>query len=256
MRVPLLALLVIAAVALAGCNVGPLVDRTSRPGSAAHALVSPSAYAKLVVEIDHPAGSAPNAEAINVLKSTLVEVTGRSADAIQIIQEATIPSEPNKKYTYDEIEELEDQHRSRHTGGDTAVLYVVYVAGGQADDTDRSRTLGAAYHGTSLVMFKGNIRAGAQGGILNPLAVEERCIERSVLVHEFGHAAGLVNLGTPMVRPHEDGENRGHSTNKASVMYHAVENTQDLFAFFGGCADIPYHFDADDKADLQALRES
>lgn len=251
-----MAVCAVVALMLSGCTTSPWVDNVSNPGSAAKQLISPSAHPKLVVEIDHPPGYAPTEQSLAVLKSTLQEVTARPASDITFVLDPSIPAESGRKYTYREIEALEREHRDRHTAGNTAVLYVVYVAGGHASDSGNSRVLGAAYHGTSLVIFKGNIREGARGGLID-VRPPEYCIERAVLVHEFGHAAGLVNLGTPMVRPHEDPEHEGHSANKQSVMYWALENTQDLFNVLGtGCSDIPYQFDADDKADLKALRES
>lgn len=256
MRLHALTLGLALAIVLAGCN--SIRPGGGSPGDAARELVDPRVHAKLVVELDYPAGSAPNSEAKSVLKSALAEMTGRDPSRVEIVESADIPADKSKKYTLNEIKALESEHRDRRSAGDTAVLYVMYVAGGYSEDAGDYRVLGIAHGGTSLTIFKGNIqeatRSRVVGGITVP-TVEERCIERAVLVHEFGHVAGLVNLGTPMVRPHEDPENPGHSSNRDSVMYHAVENTVDLFALFtGGCSDIPYEFDGDDKADLAALR--
>jgi len=238
---------------VAGC--AGLVPGGGGPGSAARELVDPRLHARLVVEIDYPVGFAPNDEAVEVLRRTLAEVTGRDASRIEIVKSADIPAERNKKYTLQEIRALEMEHRDRRTGGDTAALYVLYLAGGYSGDQGDARVLGVAYGGTSFAMFKGNIQEATRSSLLGLRTVEERCVERAVLVHEFGHVAGLVNLGTPMQRPHEDPDHPGHSSNRRSVMYYAVENTLDLFALFtGGCSDIPYEFDADDKADLAALR--
>ena len=259
-------LLAALAVALAGCPQKP----DGQVGSAAHDLVSGKAYPNLVVEIDYPSGYDPNPEAVSTLKATLQEVSGRDSAHVQIAQSASIPAEPSKQYRWSEIEALESQKRDRHTGGDTAVLYVIYVAGSSEGDTDQGKVLGAAYRGTSIVIFKGNVKANT---VENPSPLsgkpEERFVERAVLVHEFGHAAGLVNLGTPMVRNHEDtagGEGNdpvrhGHSINKNSVMHWRVENTGGLLPTLQcvlgtECgSDIPYQFDADDKADLKALRD-
>lgn len=238
---------------MAGCLDGVLPDR-SRVGSAAKDLVDGVRYPNLIVELDYPAGYAPNAEAKAVLKSTLSDVSGRDPSRIDIIETASIPAQPSKKYSLTEIVALEDEHRDRRTSGDTAVLYVLYVAGGYEGDSGDSRVLGVAYRGTSVAIMKGNIKEATKSTLLSPRPPEQ-CVERAVLVHEFGHAAGLVNLGTPMVRDHEDPENKGHSANRRSVMYHAVENSVDLLSFFtGGCSEIPYQFDEDDKADLRALR--
>lgn len=208
------------------------------------------------MEIDYPSGYGPNAEAKQVLVDALRQVSGREASAIEVIEEAEIPVEPSKKYSVAEIRALEDEHRDRRTAGDTAVLYILYLAGGSSDDEGDSRVLGLAYRGTSIAIMKGNVKEASRSGLLS-VRPEEKCVERAVLVHEFGHAAGLVNIGAPMVRSHEDPEHQGHSANKGSVMYYAVENTVDLLALFtGGCSDIPYQFDNDDVADLTALRAS
>lgn len=232
-------------------------------GCAAKAFVSSADYPTLVVEIDYPSGYEPNSEAVSTLKATLQEISGRSASNIQIQQRAQIPADANKRYSFDEIEALENKHRETHTRGDTASLYIMYVAGGSEADSDNGKVLGAAYRGTSVVIFKGNIQSSTTANP-GPLSTKpaENLVERAVLVHEFGHAAGLVNLGTPMVRDHEDKVNdpakRGHSTNKDSVMYYAVESSASLQIFcqlgIQNCS-IPYQFDADDKADLRALRD-
>lgn len=246
-----------AALLLAGCTLPFGPGRDGGPGDAAHDLVSGSKYPKLVVEIDHPSGAAPTPEALDHLRATLRSVTGKTS--VDVTLSGSIPTS-SKEYTLAEIARLEDEHRDQRTSGDTAVLYVLYVAGGSEDDTSEGKVLGATYRGTSIVMFKGNIRANTNTDG-NPLSGRppESVVESAVLVHEFGHAAGLVNLGTPMVRPHEDPQHEGHSTNRESVMYWAVENTQGLLGLVQCGLDptcgIPLEFDADDKADLQRLRE-
>src|SRR5207248_2696452 len=122
----------------AGCST--LTDRAKPPGGAAHDIVS-SKYASLVVEIDYPSGSEPNAQAVADLKSALQDVTGRDAAHVTIVQSPDIPSEPGRAYSISDIEALESAHRSRHTSGDTVAVYVAYVAGTSTDDTDSGKVL-------------------------------------------------------------------------------------------------------------------
>ncbi len=236
------ALSIILVVVTAGCTQFNQLSQRN-PGSAAQDLVSTQRYANLLVEIDHPAGWAPHPVAIDTLKKALSEVTQKSNVEVKLT--ASIPAS-SKAYTYAEIRALEDTHRTHFSGGDTAVLYIVYVGGTSAEN---DATLGAAYQGTSLVMFKGRIVEASQG----VFAPRVENIERAVLVHEFGHAAGLVNLGAKMVRAREDAEHTGHSNDKNSVMYWAVENSDGLLTLLTGGSGIPYQFTADDKADLKAM---
>lgn len=249
----------VVALLLAGCTLPFGSPDGGRVGSAAKEILDPRERAKLVVEVDFPQGYGMNAEARTVLRNTLVEVSGRAAGAISIVEEPEIPVEAARKYSVEDIVKLEQTYRDRHTSGDTVVLYVLYVAGGYSADDGDSRVLGVAYRGTSVAIMKGNIQDGTRGGLLGT-APEERYVERAVLVHELGHALGLVNLGTPMQRPHEDTQNgaagEGHSSNTQSVMYYTVDTSDILANVISGGANIPYRFDADDRADLKALRDS
>lgn len=257
----LLASLVVL-LAVSGCfTSGPLSDKVSHVGDANKDLGTPAKYTKLLVEIDHPPSDGPDPDALATFKENLQQATGRAASAITFdTSDASIPAEPSKKYTLDEIQALENAHRQHHSGGDTAVLYMIYVSGGNEADTQQGTVLGVTYRGTSIAIFKGNIRAASASGLLSS-APPLTCVEQSVVTHEFGHAAGLVNLGTPMQKPHEDADHKGHSSNKNSVMYWQVESSygiQNLFTpITGGNCDgtgIPYRFDADDLADLAAVR--
>jgi hypothetical protein len=73
---------------------------------------------------------------------------------------------------------------------------------------------------------------------------------RHVLLHELGHALGLVGEGVPMLRDHMDHAHPGHSASPDSVMYYRVPmNTQQVVS-----GDLSDHFDSDDLADLAAAR--
>ncbi|HVL47463.1 MAG TPA: hypothetical protein VM889_02805 [Candidatus Thermoplasmatota archaeon] len=252
-------LLAVVALVAAGCldSFAPgLANSASAPGSKARDYVSDKTYKKMVVEIHHPSGAGPNAEALAAFQQTLNEVLDK--DSIQIQTHQDVPAGNGKKYGWKEIASLESKVRKGFTGGDTAVLHILYLDGGSEDDKSDSAVLGAAYAGSSLVIFKGNIRkaTSGDGGLLTlpGSKAEERFVERAVLIHELGHALGLVNLGTPMQRNHEDGEHKGHSSNRQSVMYWAVESSAGLASLLSGGSDIPWRFDSNDKADLAALK--
>lgn len=240
-------------------------NKRTGPGDAARDFIQGTR--KVLVDLHFVEGSGPNADAVAAMQQEVGRVLGKTVD---VTQKGGVPGKgATHRYTWDEIESLESGARSRFTDDATAVLFMLYVDGGsEADSSDGSgRVLGAAYRGTSIVMFKGNIRQSSSEnpGLINlenkPSQLE---VERAVLVHEFGHALGLVNNGLAMQRPHEmkedpvpeteKNEGEKHSVNKSGVMFWAVESSQILDLFFLQRQPIPWKFDADDEADVKAAR--
>jgi hypothetical protein len=56
-------------------------------------------------------------------------------------------------------------------------------------------------------------------------------IEQATLVHEFGHAMGLVNNGVPLTSSHQDTQKGHHCINTNCVMYWQNEGVSDLKEF-------------------------
>lgn len=264
--VGLLLVVVLAAPALAGC-VWPWSAESSnqRSGPGDHGLlyIQPAPYSKIHVVIDSVKGYGPNPQAVEELKGSIREVLQK---AVTVTEHAIVEGRGDGYgYSFKEITALETKYRKDYHAGDTAVMYFLYLDGHSDQDTSDNRVLGAAYHGSSVVMFKNSLRRAVEDnrGLLGPGTSElERIVERSVLIHEMGHLLGLVNNGIPMVKDHEDKDPKHspkHSTNKESVMYWAVESSRALYEMFfkvNSNTDLPYKFDADDKADIAAARRS
>lgn len=233
-----------------GCStiLGPRGD-ASGPGERAADYLRLSPYARILVELDFVQGSGPEDRAAALLERRLEDVTRKP---VEVVRAAGVPAQgAEHRSTREEIARLEERFRGQFSGGETAALYVLYLDGGfEADDGER-KTLGAAYRGSSIVMFKGNLRFASRAGPLEVTKPPIEEVEEAVLVHEIGHILGLVNLGTPMVANHEDPEHPGHSRSRRSVMFWAVEVSA-IGAVLGQTP--PDDFDADDRADLQAAR--
>lgn len=88
--------------------------------------------------------------------------------------------------------------------------------------------LGVSLNPTGIIaMFKPVIRSASP----LPDGQVARFVEQSTLVHEFGHAVGLVNQGLPLASPHHDEENGNHCTNDGCVMYWLNEGAQEVRDF-------------------------
>lgn len=233
--------------------LGELRNRQTAAGDLAADYITSDTYGKLLIEIDYVQGAAPNQEAVSVLMDTARDVLDK--DVVNNAVRGEIPGESQgHKYTWQEISDLEEAHRDNYPSGDTMVLYILYLDGGSVEDQGDQRVLGAAYRGSSVVMFKGNVREASctDCGILSNKP-EERFVERAVIVHELGHILGLVNNGIPMQRPHEDPDHEAHSRFEDSVMYWAVESSA-INNIFDRGSSIPYEFDEYDREDIRAVR--
>jgi hypothetical protein len=63
------------------------------------------------------------------------------------------------------------------------------------------------------------------------LDIYPKYVEQVTLIHEIGHAIGLVNNGLPMVEAHQDADHGAHCNNPDCVMYWANEGPNDMLKF-------------------------
>lgn len=84
------------------------------------------------------------------------------------------------------------------------------------------------YTGAVLGFVKPVIASTSSGA---PGLNVERYVEQATIVHEFGHAAGLVDNGLAQASPPNDAAHDGHCTNQDCVMYWAIEGTGGAIAY-------------------------
>jgi hypothetical protein len=119
-------------------------------------------------------------------------------------------------YTVAQIQAIAAANRKQPSSG-TASFYVLFLDGYYNDGTGPDTSvLGVSIGSTGIIaMFKPVIVASADPA--HPY--QERFVEQAVLIHELGHAGGLVNNGIAMAMPHEDTTHRTHCTNPACAMF-------------------------------------
>lgn len=91
-----------------------------------------------------------------------------------------------------------------------------------------SHIIGYHISGTKvMVIFKDVIKKSSESQSEHVA----KYIEQSTLVHEMGHALGLVNNGLPMIHEHQDVAHGAHCSNKDCVMYYANEGVASMTSF-------------------------
>lgn len=88
--------------------------------------------------------------------------------------------------------------------------------------------IGFHISGTQTIAIFKEVIQGMGNDALNVVA---KYVEQATIIHEMGHALGLVNNGLPMVTKHQDKDHGAHCSNPDCVMYYSNEGAQDLLSF-------------------------
>lgn len=142
---------------------------------------------------------------------------------------SAIPAQNKTAWTLSDLMNLASAHRNGVSSANQSYFWVVFLNGHFHDGTTlQTGTIGLSIRGTTvLAIFKDVVRGTAAGnGTLVP-----RYVEQSTLIHEMGHALGLVNIGLPPTTTHEDTGHAGHCSNPNCVMYWRNEGTADMVNF-------------------------
>ncbi|MES2630122.1 MAG: hypothetical protein V4616_14250 [Bacteroidota bacterium] len=208
-------------------------------GASARDLLSSSKFKALVVEIDYMTGMRPTDATISNLQGFVASVVNKPSGVRIVLNE--IPAQGKSAYALKDINAIETLNRSSFNTGDTIATYILVTDGAY----NEPNVLGLAYRNTSMCIFGKTINENT-GGLFRP---SKDKLESTVAEHEFGHILGLVNVGTPMQKDHQDTQHGGHCTNSSCLMYYQVETTDVVANLM--TANIPT-LDIDCRADLTA----
>lgn len=243
----------VVALALAAPVLAPgcmdVLGATSGP-TLPQALLWRSVATSIIVEVDAVQGMAPDPEALELLRTTLATVTGK---AVAVTGPTAMPAQGGS-YGQDDLERI---HRETaffggesYLDGGRAVLHVLYLDGRSEGDDAEHRTLGRTLMEHGVVAIFRSSYASAHRIVEGNWVDATAEMDQHVLLHEVGHALGLVGNGIPQVRDHGAPDSPGHSRYPESVLYHHPPMTPKQLV----TGPVSTTFDVDDLADLAAFR--
>ena len=190
----------------------------------------------VTLEIDYQAGAEPYTSfGILGTSGSPFRLTRANIEALFSVTSPTltIPTEVSQMqevtdisgedFDVDTILAIASRWRDGYSTSTDRTFYIVFLDGYFNDDTGRREgVLGVSIGNTGVIaMFKPVIDSTSS----------PQYVEQTTLVHEFGHAAGLVNNGVDLVSDHQDEEHGRHCANDDCVMYWANEGAANIGAF-------------------------
>ena len=196
------------------------------------ALLDP-AKKRLSLEIDYASGAAPfvktpgGADPWKIFKDNANALLDGKIDVVVpagLAGMERLTDITAKEFDRAALVDIAQKHRGAATTTDPVSLYVVFLDGRFKDEQGNvsDNTAGVSVRGTGIIaMFKPVITEGFKDPHL-PVYMEQ-----TSLVHEFGHAIGLVDDGLPPTSPHRDEAHGAHCNNPSCIMYYKNDMLHD-----------------------------
>lgn len=207
-------------------NLGSVINNSNYPykqqvGYSANDMLSNKNFTDIYIEVMYVDGSRPSAETITNLKNF---IGSRTFKTNITVSERLITITKKSIYTIDDVRNIEDTNRGKFSIENQLAISALFLNGKSSNDTETTTILGTAYRNTSFVIFEETIQSTAN----NVLGPDKIILESTVILHEFCHLLGLVNLGTNMVANHEDTSHSAHCTIENCLMYYLIENGKNV----------------------------
>ncbi len=144
-------------------------------------------------------------------------------------------------YSTGDLKAMAKTHRKKPNSGAKGSCLILFVNGYYSENgVENKNVLGVSLTGEALVaVFKPVVESA---GLTQ---MSKNGIEQGTIVHELGHALGLVNTGIPLKSGHQDVTNTGHCMNEECIMFWQNEQGSFMAAFTQQLGtDVKVLFDA------------
>jgi hypothetical protein len=194
---------------------------------------------EVAIEIDYETGEAPYTGNILAFGDTFDPLIANLDRVFSGTRQLDVPTTEgemedvgaiaDEELTSTELLALADEHRALADASTRKTYYLIFVSGNFADaDGVQTGVLGVSMGHTGVIaIFKDVVESTGIPAVPNL----ERFVEQSTMIHELGHAIGLVDNGVTPTSVHTDEAHGAHCTNEDCVMFWLNEGASDAAQF-------------------------
>lgn len=159
-----------------------------------------------------------NLEALFLGKTVIVKVPVSLSEMTKLM--------PQSKSSWSANDVIDLSRNYPVTTTDGVTKFQIFFLKGYADGN--SQVIGFHISNTRVMaIFKDVIKNSSSG----PFQIVPKYVEQATLIHEMGHALGLVNNGLPLTSSHQDEAHGAHCNNPDCVMYYSNEGASSMINF-------------------------
>jgi hypothetical protein len=193
-----------------------------------------SAIIRVEFEVDYEVGAQPytfslltGGDTWNLFETNVEAVYSSLAPEISVPSSLdemeALPADGVDNYSTQDIVAIAAEHRQLFDTATSRTFYVIFLDGYYAVDGVRDgQVIGVSLGSTGIIAMFKPVYDNQTGASI---------VEQTTLVHEFGHAVGLVNKGIPLTSEHLDRANGPHCLNPDCVMFWQNEGLNDILGF-------------------------
>jgi predicted Zn-dependent protease len=196
---------------------------------------------ELIIEVAYEEGATPyiSSGGNNIWSFTEYNISalfeGRNRPILvsvpnQLAQMTEIPNQNKQSYNNDDIRKLAAEYKKMQSDETRGVIFLVFLDGYYFfNGSVQNNVVGVSVGKFAVAVFKPVIESIPSGLFGN----SRPNVEQATVVHEIGHALGLVNNGVDMEEDHQDVQHGKHCTNEDCVMFWLNESAGDMSSFIG-----------------------